>query len=191
MNLNQVPDNLKTWTWKHWKDKIFLFPTQPRSSLYLIRNQRYDRNGLDAQKHSARPLSFARRPVAWFKNSTIGNGWVLLRVGKVRCGVRLFVRADLRSYYYWSWTVELNCRKPVNIFNVSQQHTTHTSNTCHLYFLWLHKLIQKHSHRYLLNYYVQVRIFLHFSLSLCLAAPTPSERKFGSGGARQLSMEIY
>eukprot|EP00116_Pleurobrachia_bachei_P013017 sb/3473279/ len=25
-------------------NKIFLFPTQPRSSLYLIRNQRYDRN---------------------------------------------------------------------------------------------------------------------------------------------------
>eukprot|EP00116_Pleurobrachia_bachei_P009254 sb/3469516/ len=31
---------------EHWKDKIFLFLTQPRSSLYLIRNQRYDRNSL-------------------------------------------------------------------------------------------------------------------------------------------------
>eukprot|EP00116_Pleurobrachia_bachei_P018163 sb/3478425/ len=28
------------------KDKIFLFPTQPRSSLYLIRNQSYVRNSL-------------------------------------------------------------------------------------------------------------------------------------------------
>eukprot|EP00116_Pleurobrachia_bachei_P017043 sb/3477305/ len=37
----------KRKTEKHWKDKIFLFLTQPRSSLYLIRNQRlYDRNSL-------------------------------------------------------------------------------------------------------------------------------------------------
>ena len=48
LNRNQVPGNLKIWIQKHWKDKIFLFPTQPRSSLYLIRNGRYE------QKHLAR-----------------------------------------------------------------------------------------------------------------------------------------
>eukprot|EP00116_Pleurobrachia_bachei_P008363 sb/3468625/ len=35
----------------HWKDKIFLFPTRPKSSLYLIRNRRYDRNTLAATVH--------------------------------------------------------------------------------------------------------------------------------------------
>eukprot|EP00116_Pleurobrachia_bachei_P010057 sb/3470319/ len=45
----------------HWKDEIFLYPTQPRSSLYLIRNRRYERKHLARANRISTKLCAALR----------------------------------------------------------------------------------------------------------------------------------
>eukprot|EP00116_Pleurobrachia_bachei_P009962 sb/3470224/ len=64
----------------HWKDDIFLYPTQPRSSLYLIRNGRYERKHLARANRILVPLGPDRNtqyPIFMFRSFNFSSADML------------------------------------------------------------------------------------------------------------------